>query len=354
LNLLAPIPGVPTETAAATALAVLKRYFASDTNLSRMEDTLHVALVSLMSVPGSVALDISRLFFDDAFRQQVVNQVTDPVALDFWTVEFEKATPGQRMELARPISHRVRSLYRSLWMRRIMGTTSCLDFSQLLAKRKIFLANLRSVGSIEGDTLGALLLTKLQMAAMGRATLEKDITSMEKGERWPYYLYVDELQNYVTSSLGAMLSEVGKFGISMVIANQYLGQLEGKTLRAVLGNIGTNIIFRCSREDSQIFSGLVHPIFDENDLINLSRFHAVVKTQHKGQTLPAFVLETDDAREQNSDTGRVARIQKLSREMYGRPVGEIDEELRARYRHYQQTSPKPNDPLTPAEMDYFG
>lgn len=347
LNLLAPVNGVPVETGAAMALAVLQKFFATDANLSRMEDTLYAALVSLMSVPGSVVQDIPRLFFDDAFRQQVIDQLTDPVALDFWHLEFERSSPAQRLELARPVNHRIRRLYRSLWMRRIMGTTTCLDFPQILASRRIFLANLRGVASVEGDALGTLLLTKLQMATMGRAQLDNSV-------RQPFYLYVDEVQNYVTSSLGVMLSEAAKYGMSMVIANQFLSQLEGKTLQAVLGNIGTNIIFRCSPGDAQIFAGLVRPTFSETDLVNLSRFRAVVKAQYQGQTLPAFVLETERAPMRDDDAGRqVARIQRSSRERYGRPVTEIDEELRARYRQNRQTAQELDGLPRPSERDYF-
>jgi len=348
LNLLAPVPGVPVETAAAAALAVLQKFFAGDANLSRMEDTLYAALVSLMSVPGSVVQDIPRLLLDDEFRLEVLNQVTDPVALDFWELEFGPASPAQRLELARPVNHRIRKLYRSQWMRRVLGATTCLDFTDILARKRIFLANLRNNASVEGDALGALLLAKLQMAMMGRAR-------GPASQRSPFFLYVDEVQNYVTSSLSVMLSEAAKYGMSMVIANQFLAQLEGKTLKAVLGNVGTNIIFRCSEDDAQLFAALVQPPFQKKDLVNLSRFHAVVKVQVNGQTLPAAVLETDPPPARPDDSAqRVRRIQALSRQQYGRPVEEIDAELQERYRRVRLRNPASEENILPSEMDYYG
>src|SRR5690606_8356490 len=144
----------------------------------------------LMSVPGSGLQDVTRLFADSAYRQQVLSRVVDPVALDFWTLEYERVSEGQRQVLAQPIAHRMRRLYRDRRMRRIIGASTCLDFGSILDQKKILLVNLRGSASLEGDTLGALMIAKLQMAAMGRSRRTNQA-------RTPFYLYVDEVQNFI-------------------------------------------------------------------------------------------------------------------------------------------------------------
>ena len=163
---------------------------------------------------------------------------------------------------------------------------------------------------------------------------------------------MDEVQNYVTSSLDKMLSEAGKYGLRLAIANQFLSQLEGKTLKAVLGNVGTNIIFRCAEDDVDVLAPVVRPNFDGDDLRHMSRYRAVVKTQVYGETLPAFVVHTDPPPQAYKEgPARAARIREMSRQRYGRPVAEIDTEIMSRYRSKEPTVEEAFDPQNP---NYFG
>ena len=355
LNLLDVPEGAPVETAASLALALLKHFSPSQWNTGRTEDALYAALVSLMSVPGSVIQDVPRLFSDRYFRDSVVRQVTDPVTLEYWQYEFDPVSAAQQRELARPVSNRVRHLYRERKLRQIIGQSDSLDFRQILAGGKIFLASLRGAAALHGNTIGSLLVSKFQMAAMSRAT-------DPRSARRPYYLYIDEVQNFVTTSLPVMLSEAAKYGLVLVIANQFLGQLGGETLKAVQGNVGTTIMFRSSQQDAEAFAPLVEPRFSRDDLMELSRFKAIIKLQVHGQTLPAFVVSTYPPPPVPKDGFKAAeRIRRLSRDQYGKPVAEIDAEQTSRLRQATtdladqvQTPPPPKTDTDIEEIDFFG
>ena len=163
------------------------------------------------------------------------------------------------------------------------------------------------------------------MAAMSRTELSpKDITE--------YYLYIDEVQNFVMTSLSQMLSEAGKFGLRLVVANQFLRQLEGATLEAVMGNVGTTVMFGLGPKDAAALAPFVKPVHTTDDLVNLDRFQAIVKMQTSGKTLPAFSIATLPPVQRNEEAeDRVARIRDLSREKYARSRVEVEEEFVERF-----------------------
>lgn len=325
LNLLSPQHGLKPEVVAGATLAVIRKMFSEQWSASRMEDVLYACLASLVTHPGATIQDIPKLLSHTDFRSQVLRQVNDLVARDFWLDEFEPLSPAHQIEIARPINSRLRRLYRNPTLRRILCQTGSLDFRHILDTKKIFLANLGGLADVEGETLGALLIAKMQMAAMSRGSLAPQ-------ERAPFYLYIDEVQNFITTSLSTMFSEAAKYGLSLVVANQFLKQLEGDTLEAILGNVGTTIIFRVGPDDARVLAGFVQPQVSREDLLNLDRFHTVVKMQSAGQTLPAFSMitppplsPTDNAAE------KCQRIREQSRHRYARPQAEVDHMLAARY-----------------------
>ena len=325
LNPLQVPDSVDAATAATHTLSIFRKFFGDSWIEGRMEDTVYACLVSLMSVPDSVVLDIPRILLNAEFRHEIVEQVTDFAALDYWHLEFEPANPKGKLDLARPVNTRIRRLYRDQTLRRIVGQAGSLDFNHMLANGKIFLANLRGASKLEGDSIGALLITKFQMAAMSRAR-------RDHVDRLPFYLYIDEVQNFVVTSLPEMLSEAAKYSLNLVIANQYMGQLNTDTAKSVLGNVGTNIMFRSGKDEADLFSALIEPTFSRDDLLNLSRFKAVVKTQVQGTTLPAFLISTNPPPQAvQAGPQVVERITEKSRQKYGKAVTEIDAELAARY-----------------------
>lgn len=340
LNLLTHLPGVSEETTAGLALAVVRKMFADGWSGGRMETVLDAALRALVSVEGTTLQDIPKLLLNPKYRREILQQVRDPATLDFWYDEYNQESPGQQREFARPISYRIRKFYRDPTLRRIVCQKQSLNFRQVLDEKKIFLANLGGLPEVEAETLGALLIAKIQLAAMSRIALTP-------AQRTPYYFYIDEVQNFIVTSLAKMFSEAGKYGLSLTVANQFLQQLQGETLESLMGNVGTTLMFRLGPQDARALAPFVKPHFAVESLTDLDRFAAVVKLQLDGETLPAFSLETQPPLEKPADAEeRVARLRQHSRQTYGRPAADIDAELMARYQDQA-------DELPPEEGDYF-
>ena len=345
LNLLTRLPGVSEDATASYALAVMKKMFSDTWRGGRTETVLDAVLRTLVAVEGSTIQDIHRLLLDPKYRRQALDHVNDASTLDFWYDDYEMETPAQQKEFARPITYRIRKFYRDPTIRRIICQRQSLDVRDILNKGRIFLANLSGVADIEAETLGALLISKIQMAAFGRATVSPE-------KRTPFYLYVDEVQNFITTSLAQMFSEARKFGLSLVVANQYFRQLEGETLEALMGNVGTSIIFGVGPQDAQALSRHVKPQFMPEDLIKLNRFDTTVKMQLDGQTLPAFSMTTQPPLDRPEDAEeRIARIKQHSQKTYApRHRDEVDAEVKSRYDERQLGG----DDGEQVEDEYFG
>ncbi|MCL4266682.1 MAG: type IV secretion system DNA-binding domain-containing protein [Anaerolineae bacterium] len=347
LNLLAASSQVSKEQVAGQALGVIRKMFAENWSSTRMEDALYAALIALMSTEGATIQDILRLFHNSDFRAEVLRRVTDPVALEFWHDEYEPLSASQKHQFSLPIANRIRKFYRDERIRRVVCQQDSLDFGKILTGQTIFLANLGGIAEIDAETLGALLISKFQIAAMSQLPI-----SANGSQDATFYLYIDEVQNFTTTSLSKMFSEARKHGLSLTVANQYLRQLEGDTLDAIVGNAGTAIIFRIGTTDAPRLSTLVKPQFDSEDLLNLSRFNAIVKMQANGETLPAFSLQTAVPLETNPDDGdKINRIRTLSRQRYSRSKESVDAEILARF----QGQPASNDQAEgEQEAGYFG
>ena len=325
LNLLSGPENLKPNIIAGQALSVIRKMFAENWSSSRMEDALHSALMAAITVDEATIQTIAKIFYNSGYRAEVLQQVVDPITLEFWYYEYEPLTAAHQREIARPITHRLRKFYRNDAIRPVVCQPKSLDFRSLLDDGKIFLAKLGGIPDVEAETLGALLVSKFQMAAMSRTELSpEDIPE--------YYLYIDEVQSFVVTNLSQMLSEAGKFGLRLVVANQFLRQLEGATLEAVMGNVGTTIMFSLGPNDAPTLAPFVKPVHTKDDLINLDRFQAIVKMQTAGKTLPAFSLSTPPPLEKPDDAKQtVERIRDISREKYARPVQEVETEFVERF-----------------------
>lgn len=287
LNLLAVPDGGDRHAGVTATLSVLKRLYAGQWT-SRMEDALYNALAALTCVRGATLRHLPPLFLDPDFRAAVLNGVDDELVLEYWRQEYGRLTDRAQREVAQPVLHRLRAFFRNPALRRLVCQPGTLDFRAIMAKRKILLVRL-PLGDVhlgpEAATLGALLITQLQLAAMSRFTLPP-------AARPPYFLFCDEVQHFTTTALSTLLSEAAKYGVVLTIAHQYLAQLEGETLEAVLGNTGTTILFRLGRDDAQRLAPVLRPAFEAAHLTQLDRFQAVVLMQKDGKTLPPFPITT--------------------------------------------------------------
>jgi hypothetical protein len=314
-------------------VSIIDRMFQGTEDSPRMATYLRAALVPLQSETQATMRDVVRMFMDPVYREARLQAVDDPETTDFWDFQYNPAGEGFKRQITDPILVRVRPFYANPTLYPILCHPDSLDFRTLIRQNKIILISLALAEELvpkqERDLVGALLISRLQMAAM-KERIET---------RVPYFVYVDEVQRFVTTSLSDVLSEARKFGLSLVTANQFLGQLTGATLEAVMGNVGTTLVFGCSPEDAKTLALYMKPQFNAHDLTDLDRFHAAVKMQVRGQTQRAFSLLTLPPLPVPADSvQREQRIRQLSVARYTpKSRAEVLAWLEARYPRRRDT-----------------
>jgi len=216
-------------------------------------------------------------------------------------------------------------------IRNIVGQSkSAFNFRDVMDNRKILLISLAkgSIGEENSSFLGLVLIPKILAAAMSRQEIPED-------QRQPFYLYVDEFQNFATPDFATMLSEARKFKLSICVANQFIGQLEEEIKNAIFGNTGTIVSFRIGVQDASYLQREFQPVFTEADLINVERYNAYVKTIINNEPVPPFSIDlTKNMEEEKKMTNpRIAQIIKeMSRLKYGRDRVEVEQEMTVRAR----------------------
>jgi len=212
----------------------------------RLEYVLHHAISALLEYPGSTLLGIMRLLVDKNFRKRVVEKISDPVVKSFWLEEYSKYPDRFQAEAIAPIQNKVGRFLSSSLIRNILGQVkSSFSMRDIMDNEKILLLNLSKgrVGEDNSALLGAMMITKIQLAAMSRVDTPEE-------ERKDFYLYVDEFQNFATESFANILSEARKYKLNLIIAHQYIEQVDEKITAAVFGNVGTIVVFRIGAADA--------------------------------------------------------------------------------------------------------
>jgi type IV secretory pathway TraG/TraD family ATPase VirD4 len=263
-------------------IGVLKRMFESWG--PRLEYILRYSLLALLDYPNATMLDITRILTDKRFRNEVLKYVEDPVVRNFWTVEFASWNDKFATEAVAPVLNKVGAFTANPLVRNIIGQPkSSFNIRQIMDQRKILVVNLSRglVGEDNAALLGALLVTKIQLASMSRA-------DVPASERSPFYLYVDEFQNFATDSFATILSEARKYGLNLTVANQYIAQMPMEVKDAVFGNVGSIVAFRMSADDARVMLRYFEPKFEEYDLIHMHNRHFVISMTIEGEKVPAF------------------------------------------------------------------
>ena len=303
-------------------IGVLKRMF-GDSWGPRLEHILRYTLLALLDRPSTTLLDISRMLTDKDFRKETLDYCKDVTVLQFWKHEFGQWNEKQVNESIAPVLNKVGAFTANPIIRNIIGQPkSSFDIRKIMDEGKILVVNLSKglIGEDNAGILGAFLVTKVQLAAMSRS----DIPRVE--DRRPFYLYVDEFQNFATDSFAVILSEARKYGLNLTVANQYVAQMTDQVRDAVFGNVGTTISFRVSADDAPILSKQFEPTFEAADLLQLNNRHFVISMIINGEKVPAFSATTLSIPSSPSDN--FAAIIAHSRAAYGRPRAEIEEEIR--------------------------
>ncbi|MBU0572718.1 type IV secretion system DNA-binding domain-containing protein [Patescibacteria group bacterium] len=275
------------ELAASGLLSIFTKIWANVWS-ARMEYILRNSFLTLAQTPNSTLADVLKLLANRKFRDQIVEKIDDPNLVHFWKEEFDKMPERLQKEAISPIQNKVGQFVLSPMIREIIGQPKgSFRIDEIMDGGKIFLANLSQgrIGEDNANLLGAMLITKIQLAAMHRVEIREQ-------ERRDFYLYVDEFQNFATTSFIKILSEARKYRLNLMLANQYIAQIPEEVQKAILGNIGTMISFTAGAEDAQILQKEFSEVFTENDLVNLSRFQVAIKLTIDGQSNRPFLAHT--------------------------------------------------------------
>jgi CxxC-x17-CxxC domain-containing protein len=290
---------------------------------ARMEYILNNTILALLECNNTTLLAINRLLADAKYRKSVVSRVTDPVTRAFWVNEFEKYDEKYRRESVAAIQNKIGQFMSASIVRNIVAQrTSTFDVREIMDNKKIFIVNLSKgrIGEDASRLLGGMLITKIQLSAMGRVDIPLE------ADRKDFFLYVDEFQNFATESFAGILSEARKYRLSLIMAHQYVKQLDEKVADAVFGNVGTIVSFRIGADDAEMLEKEYSPTFLVEDIVNLPKFHVYLKLMIDGmasQPFSAAALGPIDAR-----TGSTAAVIASSRKNFAAPRAEVEERIR--------------------------
>lgn len=235
---------------------------------ARMEYILNNILLALLEYPGATLLGVNRMLSDKTFRNKVVATCTDPGVKAFWVEEFAKYGERYMQEAGAAIQNKIGQFTANPLIRNIIGQPkSSFDIRTAMDEQKILIINLSKgrIGEQNTSLLGSMIITKIYLAAMSRA----DATPERMSQLPNFYFYVDEFQSFANESFANILSEARKYKLALIIAHQYVAQMEESVRDAVFGNVGTSISFRVGPMDAELLEKVYAPQFMANDIINL-------------------------------------------------------------------------------------
>ena len=295
----------------------------------RFEHAIRNAMLTVMSVPGSTFIEVVRVLTDAKYVQELLPHVTDPIVRRYWTDQIAQTSDFHKFEVLEYIVSKFGRFVTNKMMRNIIGQSdSAFNFRKVMDEGKILLINLAKgrIGEENSQFLGLILVPKILIGAMSRQDIPEE-------KRKPFYLYVDEFQNFATPDFAQILTEARKFGLSLTVANQFIGQMEEEVKNAIFGNVGTVVSFRVGVTDANYLQHEYQPIFSETDLINVERFNAYMKTTVNNDPIPPFSIDL------TKDMGKIAEarskqmadmVKQLSRLKYAKDKSVIEAEINHR------------------------
>ncbi len=235
---------------------------------ARMEYILTNALLALIEYPDTTLLSVNKMLSNKAYRQQVVDYCKDPSVKSFWMDEFANYTERMAAEAVPSIQNKIGQFTGNPLIRNIIGQPkSSFDIRKMMDEKKILIMNLSKglIGETNANLLGSMLTTRIYLAAMSRADLHPSVMKTMPN----FYFYVDEFQSFANSTFANILSEARKYHLNLIIAHQYVDQMEEDVRSAVFGNVGTTIAFRVGPFDAEVLETVFAPQFTAIDLVNL-------------------------------------------------------------------------------------
>ena len=289
----------------------------------RLEYVLRNAILALLDYPGSTLLGVMRILVDKVYRQKVISKIKDPVVKSFWVEEYSKYPQQFQVEAIAPIQNKVGQFLSTALIRNVVGQVkSTIDLRYIMDNQKILILNLSKgrVGEDASALLGAMIITKIQLAAMSRIDIPEE-------QRKDFYLYVDEFQNFATESFATILSEARKYRLNLIIGHQYIEQLEEDVQAAVFGNVGTIMCFRVGSADAEFLETEFTPYFVPEDLVNLTKYDIYMKLMIDGVASSPFSATTLPPLGEKSYTGNKEKVVRVSRERYAKPRDIVEDKI---------------------------
>ena len=292
---------------------------------ARMAYILQNTLLALLEFPGATLLAVNRMYTDKAFRQRVVDNVTDISVKSFWVEEYAKYTDKYASEATPAIQNKIGQFAGNPLIRNIIGQPkSSFDIRKIMDEKKIMIVNLSKgrVGEGNARLLGSMFITKIYLAAMSRA--DESATSLAKLP--PFYLFVDEFQSFADKSFADILSEARKYKLCLTMAHQYIEQMEEEVRDAVFGNVGTMIAFRVGAYDADVLEKEFAPVFNAEDLVNLGLRQIYLKLMIDSVTSQPFSATTLPPIQPQA-TMYVDEIIEHSRAGFSKPRSVVEQEI---------------------------
>ncbi|MDP2104032.1 MAG: DUF87 domain-containing protein, partial [Candidatus Gracilibacteria bacterium] len=321
------------QVVAQDAMNIMIKLFGPEIFGPRIQDYFRNGVLTLMDYPGGCALtDIMRLFTDDDFQKERRRTLKNPIVKAWWDFTFAKMGEREKGEIIPYFAAKFGGFITNTMMRNIIGQTkSSFDVFDVMQNKKLLFINLSkgTLGDINSTLLGLIMVSKIQMAAMRRQNVAKE-------ERSDFFLYIDEFQNYVTDSIESILSEARKYRLGLVIAHQYLGQLQKSDALtksnlnlkdAIFGNVANKICYRVGPEDAEFIAKDFAPVFSDQDLVNIDNRKAVMRLCIDGQASQAFSLIPSNPYTEKGDPMLARAYKELSRLKYGRDREFIEKEI---------------------------
>lgn len=336
LNMLEGKTDEERDLIALDAMNMMVKMFGEEIFGPRIQDYFRNGCLTLMADEdeGGAITDLVRLFTDDEWAKYKVAKVKNPIVRSFWEKQMAQTGQREKQEMIPYFAAKFGQFTTNTLIRNIVGQVkSSFDFTDVMNGSKILLMNLSKglIGDINSKLLGMIIVNKIQVAAMRRQR-------QSATERKDFFLYIDEFQNYVTDSIESILSEARKYRLGLVIAHQYLDQLEKESKLAgavnlkgaVFGNVGTMMFYKIGPQDAEFCGKEMSPVFSEQDLVNLDAFKAVMKLSIDGQPSRPFSIEIPRPWLDTTypkDAQAVEAYKQLSRLKYGREKEFIDREI---------------------------
>ncbi|MCB9813426.1 MAG: type IV secretion system DNA-binding domain-containing protein [Pseudomonadales bacterium] len=295
----------------------------------RFEHAIRNAMLSIMYKKGSTFIELVRILTDSKYVDEMMPLIKDPVVRRYWTDQIAQTSDFHKSEVLDYIVSKFGRFVTNKTMRNIIGQPeSSFNFRQAMDDQKVILCNLSKgvLGEEDAKFLGLILVPKVLTAAMSRQDVAMD-------QRKDFFLYVDEFQNYATEDFAVILSEARKYRLNLIVANQFVSQIDEDVKNAVFGNVGTMVSFRVGVPDANFLQHEFAPTFNEGDLTNIEKYHVYIKTIVKNEPVPAFSmsLEKDmDDIKARMNPKQAEMIKELSRLKYGKEVEIVESEIQSR------------------------